>query len=139
MKLFGPSTTKWWAYKIIAKLTGDRLLMANIFKLHEYQPFGLIKMHNMSKVWFANRKFNLLKWNEKCFHDFPRARNCLRSETSPWTILAFKRRLLCNFKKKLEGPPFYLTKLHGFEIFQLLLNSKSLKLSLDCQKYLFWI
>ena len=30
--------------------------MANIFKLHEYQTFGLLKMHNTSKIWFANNK-----------------------------------------------------------------------------------
>ena len=27
------------------------LLMANIFKLQEYQIFGLVKMHNMCKIW----------------------------------------------------------------------------------------
>ena len=30
--------------------------MANVFKLHKYQTFGLLKMHNMSKIWFANNK-----------------------------------------------------------------------------------
>ena len=35
--------------------------MANIFKLHEYQAFGLIKMLDMNKIWFANNKFNLLR------------------------------------------------------------------------------
>ena len=32
--------------------------MANIFKLHEYQTFGLMKMHNMCKIWFANNIFS---------------------------------------------------------------------------------
>ena len=31
------------------------------------------------------------------------ARNCLRPETAPLTILAIKRRLLCNFAKKFMG------------------------------------
>ena len=34
------------------------------------------------------------------------ARNYLRPETEPLTILAIKRRLLCNFAKKFKGPHF---------------------------------
>ena len=59
--IFGPPTTKWRPCKIFAKLNGNHLLMANIFKLHEYQTFGLMKMHNMKKIWFANIKFSLWK------------------------------------------------------------------------------
>ena len=40
----------WPLKKICVKLNGNHLLMANIFKLHEYQTFGLIKIHNMSKI-----------------------------------------------------------------------------------------
>ena len=61
MKFFGPPTTKWRPCKIFAKLNGNHLLMANIFKLHEYQTFGLMKMHNMCKIWFANNIFSLWK------------------------------------------------------------------------------
>ena len=53
--------------KYFAKLNGNHLLITNIFELHEYQVFGLMKMHNMSKVWFANIKFILLRWNKKHF------------------------------------------------------------------------
>ena len=56
--------------KVFAKLNRNHLLMANIFKLHKYQTFCLIKMHNMSKIWFANNKFNLLRWNKKHFSWF---------------------------------------------------------------------
>ena len=49
-KLFGPPTTKWWSCKVFAKLNGNHLLMANIFKLHKYQVFGLMEMHNMCKI-----------------------------------------------------------------------------------------
>ena len=35
------------------------VLMANIFKFDKYQTFGLMKMHNMSKIWFASNKFSL--------------------------------------------------------------------------------
>ena len=57
---FGRVGTKWRPGKFFAKLNGNRLLMANIFKLHEYQIFGLMKMHDMSKLWFANNKFSLV-------------------------------------------------------------------------------
>ena len=57
--IFGPSTTKWQPCKIFAKMNRNHLLMVNIFKLHEYQTFGLMKMDNMSKIWFANNKFSL--------------------------------------------------------------------------------
>ena len=70
MKFFGPPTTKWRPCKIFAKLNGNHLLMANIFKLHEYQTFGLMKMHNMCKIWFANKIFSLLRWNKKYFSWF---------------------------------------------------------------------
>ena len=34
------------------------------------------------------------------------ARNCLRPETAPLTILAIKRGLLCNFAKNFKGRYF---------------------------------
>ena len=70
LKFFGPFTTKWLPCKIIAKLNGNHLLRANVFKLHEYQIFGSIKLHNMNKIWFASGKFNLLRWNKKQFSWF---------------------------------------------------------------------
>ena len=70
LKFFGPPTTKWRPCKIFAKLNGNHLLMANIFKLHEYQTFGLMKIHNMCKIWFANKIFSLLRWNKKYFSWF---------------------------------------------------------------------
>ena len=45
---------------MLQKLNGNHLLMVNNFKLHEYQAFGLLKMHNFpilnlvyEKVWFT--------------------------------------------------------------------------------------
>ena len=35
--------------------------IAKIFKLHKPQTSGVMKMHNMSKIWFANNKFSLWK------------------------------------------------------------------------------
>ena len=60
LKLFGPPTLKWWPCKIFAKLNRNHLLMANFFKLHEYQTFGLMEMHNMCKIWFDNNIFRQL-------------------------------------------------------------------------------
>ena len=45
----------------------NHLSMASIFKLHEYQTFGVMKMHNMCKIWFANNIFSFLSWNKKYF------------------------------------------------------------------------
>ena len=44
--------------KVFAKLNENHLLMANIFKLHQYQTFGLMKIHNMCKIRFANNIFS---------------------------------------------------------------------------------
>ena len=46
------------------------------------------------------------------------ARNCLRPETAPLTILAIKRGLLCNFAKNFKGCHFMG---HSGTDFQLLL------------------
>ena len=61
LKLFDPPTTKWRPCKIFAKLNRNHLLMTNIFKLHKYQTFALMKMHNMCKIWFGNKIFSLWK------------------------------------------------------------------------------
>ena len=61
---------------VFAKLNGNHLLMANIFKLYEYQTFGLMKMHNMCKIWFANKMFSLLRWMKSIFHDFSKDLSC---------------------------------------------------------------
>ena len=58
-----------------SKLNRKHLLMASIFKLHQYQTFRLMKMHNMCKIWFVNNILSLLKWNKKYFSDLSRAFN----------------------------------------------------------------
>ena len=70
LNFFVPPTTKWQPCKIFAKLKGNHLLMVNIFKLHEYQTFSLMKIYNMCKIWFANKIFSLLRWNKKYFSWF---------------------------------------------------------------------
>ena len=69
LKFFGPPTTKWRSCKIFAKLNGNHLLMANIFKLHEYQTFGLMKIHNVQNLIY-HKIFSLLRWNKKYFSCF---------------------------------------------------------------------
>ena len=54
------------------------------------------------------------------------ARNCLRSETASLTTLDIKGGFMCNFAKKIKGCHFME---HSGTDFQLLLNSKSSKLS----------
>ena len=137
MKFFGLSTTKWRPCKTIAKLNGNHFLIANILKLYEYQTFGLFKMHNMCKTWFANSKFNSLIWNKmhfSCFlKGFQLPEIVLRPKAAPLTILAVKKNdfRLRNFEKRIKGRHF-MGKSSTVRIwnFQLLLNSKSSKLSL---------
>ena len=61
LKFFVLPTTKWQQSKSFAKLNRNHILKANIPKLHKYQTFGLLKMHNMNKIWFANNKLVFLK------------------------------------------------------------------------------
>ena len=42
----------------------------------------------------------------KIFQELSVARNCLRPETAPLTILDIKRRLWCNFVKNFNEPHF---------------------------------
>ena len=60
LNFFGSPTTKWRPCKIFPKFT-NYLLIANIFKLHKCQIFGLMTIHNMSKIGFASNKFCLWK------------------------------------------------------------------------------
>ena len=110
LKVFWCTTRKWWPWKMFVKLNRNHLLMANIFKLHEYQAFGLMNMHNRCKIWFANKIFSLLRWNKKVFfmifQGLSITRNRLRSETAPLTTLDIKRGLLCNFTKSFKGCHF---------------------------------
>ena len=73
---------KFWIFLVHPPQNGDpvkflrnwtetnHLLVPNIFKLHEYQTFGLMEMHNMCKIWFANNIFSLWRWNKNYFSLF---------------------------------------------------------------------
>ena len=56
---FSVQPTKWRPCKFFTKLIRNHLLIANIFKLNEYQTFG-----------FCNNIFSLLRWNKKYFSWF---------------------------------------------------------------------
>ena len=60
-KFFDLRTTKRRPFNFFAKLNGNHILMANFSKLREYQIFGLIKLHNLSKGQLAGRMFKLWK------------------------------------------------------------------------------
>ena len=103
-------TTKWRSCKIFAKLNRNHLLTANIFKIHKYQTFGRMKMHNMSTTWFANNKF-------KCY-EILLHHKCFRStHFRQWNDCPFKifrniyRNVFCFFffvnEKKYCNLPFY--------------------------------
>ena len=103
--------------KTFTKLTRNQLLMANIFKLHQYKIFGLMKIHNMCKIWFANNIFSLLRWNKKYFSWVFKGFYLPENKTASLIILAIKREFLCNFAKKF--------RLHRFSV---TINSKLSKL-----------
>ena len=138
LKLSGPSTAKSRPCKIIAKVNGNHLLIANIFKIHKYRTFGLIKMQNMSKFWFANNKFNLLRckfnllrWNKRHFSWFSKGfqlPEIVSDLRLCWllTILAIKRGLLCNISKTFKGRRFMGQSSTGL-IFSITMNSQSSK------------
>ena len=52
------------------------------------------------------------------------ARNCLKPETAPLTILAIKRRLLSNFAKAFKGRHIMGQSSTGLKFKGILLNSK---------------
>ena len=78
LELFGPPTTKWRPSKVFAKLNGHHLLMANIFKLHKYQMFGLIKMHMCAKSDLPITYSVCYDKIKSIFDDFSRAFSCQR-------------------------------------------------------------
>ena len=49
-KFFHALTTKRRSFKFFAKLNGNHILIANFSKPRKYQTFGLIELHNLSKI-----------------------------------------------------------------------------------------
>ena len=60
MRFSGPLTTKWRQCKILVKLNRNHILMANTLKGDEHY-IGFNENAYLSKIWFANNKFNLWK------------------------------------------------------------------------------
>ena len=125
LKCFGPPTTKWRPCKIFAKWNRNHLLMANIFKPHEYQTFGLMKIHNMCKIWFANKIFSLLRWNKNYFSWFFKGFQLLEIILRLQLYWLLKEDFCVIWQQNSKGCRFMG---HSGRDFQLLLNSKSSKL-----------
>ena len=47
------------SFNFFAKLNGNHILIVNFPKIHKYQTFGLIELHNLTKGQLANRIFKL--------------------------------------------------------------------------------
>ena len=124
LKFFGPPTTKRRPCKIFAKLNRNHLLMANIFKPHENQRFGLMKMHNMCKIWFSNKIFSLLNWNKKYFSWFFKGFQLLEIILRLQLYWPLKKDFCVISQQNFKGHRFMG---HSGTDFQLLLNSKSSK------------
>ena len=106
------------------------------------------------KVWPLNFFFaklngkHLLRWNKmhffSIFQGLSVARNYLRPEIAPSTLLAVKIGRKKLFRKKFWRPPFYGTKQHMLKIlnYYRIINLQNFVCTVFwkiCQKYLFWI
>ena len=65
-KTSDPPTTKWRPFKFFAKLNGNHILITNFSKFRQYQTFGLIELHNLSKGQLTDRIFKL--WKSCVYH-----------------------------------------------------------------------
>ena len=106
LKYLGPPITKWRPCKFFMKLNGNHLLMANIFKLHKYQKFGLLKMHKMNKIWFANNKFSVWK---SLFHDKRAIENAILFHY----LIYFSKFQMTIVKTLAEKPFFFIMDFEG--------------------------
>ena len=106
MNPFGPPTKKWRACKNFAKLNGNHLLMANLFKLHKYQTIGLLKCI----IW---AKSNLAILNPVCKKFVLRltgCRNCYFLIFAFFYFFIFKMTIV---KNNTEKPSFFIMDFVG--------------------------
>ena len=137
--------------KVFAKFNGNHLLMANIFKLYEYQTLGLLEIHSMCKIWFANNIFILWKrlvydWRVAenaifYFWPFPFTKiskdSCQKSYNGIWTFLVictnatniFDLHIFENETAALFFFFFFFFNLHGYA-FRVFLNERNMTISL---------
>ena len=123
LKFFGSPTTEWRPCKIFAKFV-NHLLIANIFKLHKYQTFDLMKIHNTSKIGFASNKFRLCK---SLVYDWRAVENVIFNLCLfPVSKFQIVKNLLMNFEgsyevllrqKKFWSSHFWLLNGNPFNIF----------------------
>ena len=74
------------------------------------KPFSLCDQKVNTKIWISWEQKELLQRNKKTFftnfQGLSVAKNSLRPETLPLTILAVKKGLFCNFTKDLKDQHF---------------------------------
>ena len=99
-KYFDPPTTKWRPFHFFfVKLNGNHILMTNFSKLRNYQIFGLMELHNLSKGQLADRIFKLWK---SCVYDY-RAVEQKLLKFWLFNFSNFQTTFVKNFMKKLPG------------------------------------
>ena len=95
LEFFELPTTKWRPCKFFAKLNGNHLLMANIFKLHIWAKFDLSIINSAcEKVWFTINGLSKMLFFNFCFFHFPKLQ---------MTIAKNLMEKLCAFIMDFEG------------------------------------
>ena len=92
--------------------------MANIFKLHKYQTFGLLKMHNLSKFWFAYNNFSL--WKSLVFTLYGLSKMLFLN----FCLFHFSKFQMTIIKNLMEKPSFFIMDFEGsYEVLKYLWSS----------------
>ena len=97
-KFFDRPTTKRWSFKFFEKLDGI-ILIANFSKHRKYQTFGLIELHNLSKVQLADK---ILKFWKSYVYDH-RPVEHTTFEILTFYFFNFQTTFIKSFMKKLPG------------------------------------
>ena len=131
MKFFNPPTITWQPCKVFPKLNGNHFSMVNIFKLHKYQTFGLLKMYNMSKIWFANNKFSF--WKSSVYDNGP-------SKMQFFNFCFFIFQISNDYVKNLiENPLFFIMDFQmKFYYFTIIFDLHTLKFPMKCILFLYF-
>ena len=115
MNPFGPPTKKWRACKNFAKLNGNHLLMANLFKLHKYQTIGLLKCI----IW---AKSNLAILNPVCKKFVLRLTGCRNCYFLIFAFFYFSIFKMTIVKNNMGKPSFFIMNFVGS--YEVLLRQK---------------
>ena len=98
-------------FKIFAKMNGNHFLITNIFKLHKNQTFGLLKIHNLSKVWHAPSKKKIKTQFEKKLFTINRLSKMLFFIFCLFHVSKFQMTVVKNL---IEKPTFFYNVFRAF-------------------------